>query len=156
VIQPTAHVRTDLYVDGATVPAEQTLRVADPAQPSTTVEAIAAANDTWARLCSSVWTSDRDRAARVAARLRSGYTFVDAHGAPWLDERAPFGGLKGSGMGREMGAEVLREFMDTHSVAFPSGIRGGRTPLVPTDPYLSPGPRLRPAPHRLRPAPESG
>ena len=37
VIEPTAHVQTDLYVDGATVAAEQTLRVADPAQPSTTV-----------------------------------------------------------------------------------------------------------------------
>jgi acyl-CoA reductase-like NAD-dependent aldehyde dehydrogenase len=43
VIEPIAHVQTDLYVDGATVAAEQTLPVADPAQPSTTVGYVAAA-----------------------------------------------------------------------------------------------------------------
>ena len=43
VIDPTAQVQTDLYVDGATVPAEQTLRVGDPAQPSATVGYAAAA-----------------------------------------------------------------------------------------------------------------
>ncbi|HEY8482803.1 MAG TPA: aldehyde dehydrogenase family protein [Spirillospora sp.] len=83
-------------------------------------EAIARANDTWSGLCSSVWTSDRERAAAVAARLRTGYTFVNAHGAGHLDERAPFGGFDQSGMGREMGIEGIREFMDTHSVGFPT------------------------------------
>jgi hypothetical protein len=37
MIEPIAYVQTNLYVDGATVAAEQTLHVADPAQPSTTV-----------------------------------------------------------------------------------------------------------------------
>lgn len=81
--------------------------------------AVEAANDTWAGLCSSVWTEDLQRAAAVGARLSSGYTWVNNHGAAFLDERAPFGGLRSSGLGREMGIEGLREFMDTHSVSFP-------------------------------------
>jgi acyl-CoA reductase-like NAD-dependent aldehyde dehydrogenase len=83
-------------------------------------DAVARANDTWSGLCSSVWTEDRDRAAAVAARLRTGYTFVNCHGAAHLDERAPFGGFDQSGMGREMGIEGIHEFMDTHSVGFPA------------------------------------
>ncbi len=83
-------------------------------------DAIARANDTWSGLCSSVWTEDPERAAAVAARLRTGFTFVNAHGAAHLDERAPFGGFNHSGMGREMGIEGIREFMDTHSVGFPA------------------------------------
>jgi acyl-CoA reductase-like NAD-dependent aldehyde dehydrogenase len=82
-------------------------------------DAVARANDTWSGLCSSVWTQDLDRAAVLAARLRTGYTFVNAHGAAHLDERAPFGGFDHSGMGREMGIEGVREFMDTHAVGFP-------------------------------------
>ncbi|SDZ28111.1 Acyl-CoA reductase [Micromonospora pattaloongensis] len=83
-------------------------------------DAIARANDTWSGLCSSVWTQDLDRAAAVAKQLRTGYTFVNAHGAAHLDERAPFGGFNHSGMGREMGIEGVREFMDTHAVGFPA------------------------------------
>lgn len=55
----------------------------------------------------------------MGARLSSGYTFVNSHGAAFLDERAPFGGLRSSGLGREMGILGLREFMDTHSLSFP-------------------------------------
>ncbi|GAA5081331.1 acyl-CoA reductase-like NAD-dependent aldehyde dehydrogenase [Thermocatellispora tengchongensis] len=83
-------------------------------------DVVARANDTWAGLCSSVWTADPDRAAAIAGRLRSGYTFVNAHGAGHLDERAPFGGFGHSGMGRELGIEGIREFMDTHAVGFPA------------------------------------
>ena len=60
------------------------------------------------------------RRGRRIAGLRTGYTFVNAHGAAHLDERAPFGGFNHSGMGREMGIEGIREFMDTHSVGFPA------------------------------------
>lgn len=80
-------------------------------------DAVARANDTWAGLASSVWSADEDRAAALAARLHAGYTFVNAHSAGHLDERAPFGGRRHSGMGREMGLEGLREFMDTHAVS---------------------------------------
>jgi acyl-CoA reductase-like NAD-dependent aldehyde dehydrogenase len=83
-------------------------------------DAIRQANDTWAGLCSSVWSADDEHAAAVAARLRSGTTFVNAHNAPWLDDRAPFGGFNQSGMGREMGAEGILAFTDTHSVSFPA------------------------------------
>jgi acyl-CoA reductase-like NAD-dependent aldehyde dehydrogenase len=83
-------------------------------------DAVARANDTWSGLCSSVWTEDLDHTAAVARRLRTGYTFVNAHSAAHLDERAPFGGFNHSGMGREMGLEGLREFMDTHAVGFPA------------------------------------
>jgi acyl-CoA reductase-like NAD-dependent aldehyde dehydrogenase len=82
--------------------------------------AIRQANDTWAGLCSSVWSGDAEHAAAVAARLRSGTTFVNAHNAPWLDDRAPFGGFNQSGMGREMGVEGVLAFTDTHAVSFPA------------------------------------
>ena len=58
--------------------------------------------------------------AASARRLRTGFTFVNAHNAPFLDERAPFGGFNQSGMGREMGEEGILGFTDTHSVGFPA------------------------------------
>jgi acyl-CoA reductase-like NAD-dependent aldehyde dehydrogenase len=80
-------------------------------------DAIRQANDTWSGLCSSVWSSDPEHAHAVAARLRTGTTFVNAHNAPWLDDRAPFGGFNQSGMGREMGVEGVLAFTDTHSTS---------------------------------------
>lgn len=83
-------------------------------------DALTRANDTWAGLTSSVWTTDPDHATTLAAKLRTGYTFINTHGAAHLDERAPFGGVNHSGMGREMGIEGLREFMATHAVSSPA------------------------------------
>ena len=80
-------------------------------------DAIRQANDTWAGLCSSVWSSDPEHADAIAARLRAGTTFINAHNAPWLDDRAPFGGFNQSGMGREMGVEGVLAFTDTHSTS---------------------------------------
>jgi acyl-CoA reductase-like NAD-dependent aldehyde dehydrogenase len=80
-------------------------------------EAVAAANDTWAGLCGSVWTADVDAANRVGGKLACGYVWVNDHGATRLDLRAPFGGMKQSGMGREQGIEGVRAFQDTRSIA---------------------------------------
>lgn len=80
-------------------------------------EAIAMANDTWAGLCGSVWTEDPARANAVGSRLECGYVWVNDHGATRLDLRAPFGGMKYSGMGREQGIQGVRAFQDTRSIA---------------------------------------
>ncbi|HWI31970.1 MAG TPA: aldehyde dehydrogenase family protein [Microbacterium sp.] len=80
-------------------------------------EAVALANDTWGGLCGSVWTADSDAATRVGGKLVCGYVWVNDHGATRLDLRAPFGGMKQSGFGREQGIEGIRAFQDTRSIA---------------------------------------
>jgi acyl-CoA reductase-like NAD-dependent aldehyde dehydrogenase len=80
-------------------------------------DAIRQANDTWSGLCSSVWSSDPEHVERVGSRLRTGTVFVNAHNAPWLDDRAPFGGFNQSGMGREMGVDGILAFTDTRSTS---------------------------------------
>jgi len=80
-------------------------------------EAIAAANDTWGGLCGSVWTASAESANRVGSQLVCGYVWVNDHGATRLDLRAPFGGMKQSGFGREQGIEGVRAFQDTHSIS---------------------------------------
>jgi acyl-CoA reductase-like NAD-dependent aldehyde dehydrogenase len=80
-------------------------------------QAIQMANDTWSGLCGSVWTADPDRANRVGGQLVCGYVWVNDHGATRLDLRAPFGGMKQSGIGREQGIEGVRAFQDTRSIA---------------------------------------
>jgi acyl-CoA reductase-like NAD-dependent aldehyde dehydrogenase len=80
-------------------------------------EAVAAANDTWGGLCGSVWTADPATAQRIGSQLQCGYVWVNDHGATRLDLRAPFGGMKQSGFGREQGIEGVRAFQDTRSIA---------------------------------------
>lgn len=83
----------------------------------TEAQAIRMANDTWAGLAGSVWTADPHAANRVGSQLVCGYVWVNDHGATRLDLRAPFGGMKASGMGREQGIEGVRAFQDTRSIA---------------------------------------
>lgn len=80
-------------------------------------EAIRMANDSWAGLAGSVWSADPKAANRVAGQLVCGYVWVNDHGATRLDLRAPFGGMKASGIGREQGIEGIRAFQDTRSIA---------------------------------------
>jgi acyl-CoA reductase-like NAD-dependent aldehyde dehydrogenase len=80
-------------------------------------QAVGMANDTWSGLCGSVWTADTARANRVGGQLVCGYVWVNDHGATRLDLRAPFGGMKQSGIGREQGIEGVRAFQDTRSIA---------------------------------------
>jgi acyl-CoA reductase-like NAD-dependent aldehyde dehydrogenase len=70
-------------------------------------EAVAIANDSDYGLGGSVWTADPDRGAAVARRVRTGTIGVNAY---VNDPSVPFGGIKASGMGRELGPEALGVF----------------------------------------------
>jgi acyl-CoA reductase-like NAD-dependent aldehyde dehydrogenase len=80
-------------------------------------DAIAAANDTNFGLCSSVWSPDVDRAVALARRIEAGYTYINNHGPLGQDNRVPFGGMKESGLGRQLGIEGVREFLEYHSIS---------------------------------------
>jgi len=70
-------------------------------------EAIQLANDSDFGLGATVWSRDPVRANAVAARLEAGAVFINDFVRS--DPRAPFGGVKGSGFGRELGAQGARE-----------------------------------------------
>ncbi len=77
-------------------------------------EALAMANATPYGLSSTVWTSDLDRAHRVAHGLQTGTVWINT----WLlrDLRVPFGGMKQSGIGREGGEEAMHFFTEPKNV----------------------------------------
>lgn len=69
-------------------------------------DAIRMANAATVGLGASVWSSDREEALRVAARLQAGTVWVNSHGG--LHPMVPFGGVKQSGYGLEFGVEGLK------------------------------------------------
>jgi acyl-CoA reductase-like NAD-dependent aldehyde dehydrogenase len=83
-------------------------------------EAVAIANDTEYGLTAAICTRDEARAARLALRLEAGMVFVNNYmRRAFLG--SPFGGVKGSGFGRENAAETLYEFVRSKNIRFPSG-----------------------------------
>ncbi|OPE45078.1 aldehyde dehydrogenase family protein, partial [Mycolicibacterium diernhoferi] len=83
-------------------------------------DAVAIANDSDYGLAGSVWTADTTRGLGVAAQIKTG-TFGVNQGYT-MDPFAPFGGVKGSGYGRELGREGLEGYLDTKSIAVTSGV----------------------------------
>ena len=73
-------------------------------------EAIALANDSDFGLAGSVWTKDEARGKRVASQIDTGMMFVN--NIDWADADLPFGGVKNSGYGRELGGMGIQEFVN--------------------------------------------
>jgi succinate-semialdehyde dehydrogenase/glutarate-semialdehyde dehydrogenase len=90
-------------------PAAAVIRVADEE------EAIAVANDTPYGLGASIWTQDLERGKALLARIDAGMVFINS--IVFSDARLPFGGVKRSGYGRELGECGIREFVQVKSVA---------------------------------------
>ena len=77
-------------------------------------EAVRLANDTEYGLGANVWTRDLERAKEMARRIEAGSVFIN--GMVASDPRLPFGGIKRSGYGRELGSYGIREFTNIQTV----------------------------------------
>ena len=77
-------------------------------------EVIARANDTEFGLAAGGWTQDVSRTMRLANKLQAGTLWLNTWGD--TDAASPFGGMKQSGYGREMGAEAISLYSQTKSV----------------------------------------
>jgi acyl-CoA reductase-like NAD-dependent aldehyde dehydrogenase len=81
---------------------------------STDEEAVQIANDVSYGLAAGVWTTDIQRAHRVAGQIRAGTVWINAYRV--VSPSVPFGGFKSSGYGREGGRRAIDEFLETKSV----------------------------------------
>ena len=82
-------------------------------------EAIAIANNSIYGLNGSVFTTDIERGLRVAGRMQTGT--VELNGSP-AGFRAPMGGVKQSGVGREFGPEGIDAFVELKSIGIPKEV----------------------------------
>ncbi|MDT5152668.1 MAG: hypothetical protein QOI01_4401 [Mycobacterium sp.] len=76
-------------------------------------QAIEIANDSDFGLGGSVWTTDHDRGVDVAMRVATGTVGINGY---LPDPTAPFGGIKASGLGRELGPEALSAYLTQKSI----------------------------------------
>jgi acyl-CoA reductase-like NAD-dependent aldehyde dehydrogenase len=111
-VRPT--VLTDLPPDARAITEEIFGPVLAVSTFATEDEAVALANGTPFGLAGSVWTKDVHRAHRVAARLRAGTVWVNAYRV--VAPQVPFGGVGLSGIGRENGADAIRDYTETKAV----------------------------------------
>jgi acyl-CoA reductase-like NAD-dependent aldehyde dehydrogenase len=83
-------------------------------------DAVRIANDNEYGLSGSVWTADNGRGLDVARGVRAGSFGINQ---PYsMDPAAPFGGMKTSGIGRELGSEGLASYLETKSISSATGL----------------------------------
>ena len=81
-------------------------------------EAVRLANDTRFGLGGSIWTEDLDKGTAIAKQLETGAVFINT--LVKSDPHMPFGGIKKSGYGRELGRNGILEFVNAKSIAMQS------------------------------------
>ncbi|WP_354698931.1 Geranial dehydrogenase [Paraconexibacter sp. AEG42_29] len=88
-------------------------------------QAIAIANDSEFGLGGSVWTGDAERGEAMARRVQTGSIGINHY---MIDPAAPFGGVKQSGLGKELGPEGLQAYLSTQSIYKTQGGAGAGAP----------------------------
>ncbi len=89
-------------------------------------DAVRIANDSPYGLSGGVWSADPARALGVARRVRTGSIAVNGAYPPF--PLVPFGGFKESGLGRELGPEGLRSYLEPRSIGVPEALRATLNP----------------------------
>ena len=111
-VNPTVLVETD---ERMRVVQEEIFGPVVAAMPfSDTEDLVARANDSVYGLAAGVWTRDMTKGHRFAKAVRAGTVWINCYNV--FDAALPFGGYKQSGWGREMGHEVLNNYLETKSV----------------------------------------
>lgn len=82
-------------------------------------EAVRIANDTQFGLAAGIWTTNMERGLSLPSRIQAGTVWVNTYRA--TSYMSPFGGYKQSGLGRENGMEMIREYLQTKSVWINTG-----------------------------------
>jgi acyl-CoA reductase-like NAD-dependent aldehyde dehydrogenase len=80
-------------------------------------DAMDRANRSVFALGASIWSADVESAAKIARRFEAGTVFVNAHGTEAVNRRAPYGGMKQSGIGRKSGIEGILEYSEAQTLS---------------------------------------
>src|SRR3546814_1813439 len=83
-------------------------------------DAIRIANESEYGLGGTIWSTDSNRAIEMARRVQTGTIGINGY---VIDLGAPFGGIKASGLGRELGPESLSSYQQLKSIYLPNGDR---------------------------------
>lgn len=111
-VKPTVMVDVD---HNATVVKEEIFGPVLVAMPFDDIdEAVRIANDSQYGLGASIWSNNLSEVHRMIPRIKAGSVWVNCHTA--LDPALPFGGYKQSGLGREMGSDVIEHYTEVKSV----------------------------------------
>ena len=112
-VEPT--LVTDLQADASLLSDEVFAPIRSVIPYDVIDHAIDAANASPYGLGASVWSSDRERALKLADQLDAGTVWINQHGA--LRQDVPYGGMKQSGFGMEFGQAGLREYTSTQVIS---------------------------------------
>jgi acyl-CoA reductase-like NAD-dependent aldehyde dehydrogenase len=79
-------------------------------------EVFASANDSIYGLGGSIWSKNVGQALELATRVASGSVWINSHGTSYINRRAPYGGVKQSGIGRKSGLEGILDYLQLQTI----------------------------------------
>ena len=109
-------VVTEIEDDAPLMTEEQFCPVIPVATYEKVEDVVRRANNTHFGLCASIWSAQVDRALGIARQMEAGTIFVNSHGVTSVNRRAPYGGMKQSGIGRKASIEGVLEYMQLQTI----------------------------------------